>query len=182
MALVAVTMLGGLLTGWLRGGRLRNIGRTRLTGVSLIVVAVVAQIGLGVADVAGPPLAVALLGAAHAAVLAFLWANRLLPGITLLALGSLANAVVIVANGGMPVAPDALLRISRHPLELVGGKHRLLEAGDTLPWLADVVALPALGQIVSVGDVFIAAGVGVLVAGLMTPPPAKLEQVQEKAT
>ena len=171
MALVALTLVGGLLTGWVRGGRVRTIGSTRLAGVSLIVVAVVAQVALAVSDVARAPLTVGLLAGSQLAVLGFLVANRLLPGVTLIGIGSVANAVVVIANGGMPVSGDALSRIARHPLELTPGKHRLLEAGDALPWLADVVALPALGQIVSVGDVFIAAGVGVMVAGLMRGGP-----------
>jgi hypothetical protein len=80
---------------------------------------------------------------------------------------------VIAANGAMPVSREAILAVSRHPAEVVPGRHRLLTTQDLLPWLADVIALPPLRTVVSVGDVVLAAGVGLLVMRLMQPPPRR---------
>ncbi|MDP9405291.1 MAG: DUF5317 domain-containing protein, partial [Actinomycetota bacterium] len=89
----------------------------------------------------------------------------------LVVVGAALNAVVIFANGAMPVSREALLAVARHPYEFAPGKHRLLEPGDPLPWLADVVPLPLLRTVVSVGDVVLAAGIALLVTNLMRRAP-----------
>ena len=170
MLLVVLTVFGGIVVGWVRGGRVRNLGTVALRSTWLIVVAVLAQTVLGFTPLA-EPMALALLIASQIAVLAFAARNWLLPGALLVGAGALANGVVIAANGAMPVSEEAMLRIARHPLEIASAKHRLMEPTDALPWLADVIPLPALAQVVSVGDVLLAAGIGVLVATLMQRHP-----------
>ena len=44
--------------------------------------------------------AIVLHLASYAAVLAFIWLNRTLPGLWLVGIGGLSNLVVIAANGG----------------------------------------------------------------------------------
>lgn len=170
MLLVALTVLGGIAVGWAQGGRIRNLATTNLRSTWLIVLAVVAQTLTAVVRMSDPQ-ALTLLLASQLAVLLFAARNWLLPGTLLVGAGALANGLVIALNGAMPVAEEAMLRIGRHPLEIMSAKHRLMEPGDALPWLADVIALPLLAQVVSVGDVLLAAGIGVLVAGLMRRHP-----------
>lgn len=169
MVLVAFTVAGAVLVGWLGGGRLANLGAVSLRAPWLVVLSIVLQAAVAFAD---PRFATVLLVSSSIVLLAFLAANYLLPGVAVVALGTLCNAAVVAANGAMPVAREAVLAVNRHPGE-VSGRHRLLSPGDPLPWLADVVPLPWLGTVVSAGDVVLAAGVGLLVASLMTRPPAR---------
>jgi len=172
--LVAVTVAAGVALGWLRGGRLHNLGRVRLRAVPLLAVAVVVQVLL--AGGAGSVLAVArmLLVVAAAAVLSFMWANRGLPGMVLIALGAGANAVVMIANAAMPVSRRALQVLGQGAAPLTAGRHVLagsIDGGARLLWLGDVLPVPLLGSVVSPGDVAIAVGVGVLLPALMCRRP-----------
>lgn len=168
MVLVVLTVACAVLAGWLRGGRLRHLAELPFRGGVLVVVAAAAQILFAVAPSA--PAAVVLTVLSQAALLTFLWLNRFLAGALLIALGSLLNTAVVLANGAMPVSRDAMIAIGRNPAELSAGRHRLLTEGDALPQLADVVALPLLRTIVSVGDIVLAAGLGLLVVAAMVRP------------
>jgi hypothetical protein len=167
MVLVVLTVVGGLLVGLLRGGRLRHLADAPLRHTWLAVVAAGAQFVFALAP--SPGAAVVLTGISQAGLLAFLWSNRLLAGALLVAVGSLLNSIVIIANGAMPVSREALLAITRHPAEIVAGRHRLLTESDALPWLADTIGLPLLRTVVSPGDVVLAAGIGLMVTHLMQP-------------
>jgi hypothetical protein len=99
-------------------------------------------------------------------LLTFIAANRYLPGMVLVLLGFGLNALVIIANGGMPVSPDALVAVGGSPT-VDPGKHQLLTDGSSLAFLADVIPVRVLSTVVSIGDIILAAGVGILVVGLM---------------
>lgn len=169
MTLVVATLMVGLAIGWARGGRVRALARARLRGTVMLWVAVLAHGLLTLGAAGSASTARALLAAAHGAVLAFAWANRHLPGMALVALGSAANGTVMVANGAMPVSRRALQTISSAP-PTPSGRHVLadeLAGGARLIWLGDVVPVPPLGSVVSAGDVLLAAGVAVLLPALM---------------
>ena len=167
MILIVATMAAGVVVGWVRGGRVRHVGAAAVRGGLLAVGAALAQaLHAAVPDAR---VAIATTVLSQTALLAFLWLNRFAAGALLVALGSALNAVVILANGAMPVSREALIAVQRHPYE-VFGRHRLLERGDSFAWLADVIALPLLRTVVSVGDVILAAGVGLLVVWMMRPP------------
>lgn len=167
--LLALTVIAGIVVGSLRGGRLRNVGAVRLRWPAPAGVAVACQLGL---TFTGPGSAarLVLLVTVNAALMVFTWANRLLPGTGLLMMGFALNAAVITANSGMPVSPSALQAIGEQPAALTQGRHQLLEEGDRLAVLGDVLPVPALRSVYSVGDVAVAAGAGVLVANLMRHP------------
>ncbi|MGH8896482.1 MAG: DUF5317 family protein [Egibacteraceae bacterium] len=169
MFLIALTVAAGVVVGCLRGGRLSNLGEIRLQRPLLVGLAVASQLALAMIgpSSAAKPL---LLVAVNVALLAFTWGNRLLPGTGLLLLGFALNAAAITANSGMPVSPSALQAIGEQPATLTQGRHRLLNAGGRLAVLGDVLPVPALRSVYSVGDVAVAAGAGVLVANLMRPP------------
>lgn len=172
MVFVVLTVVVGVAVGYLGGGRLRRLAAVSLTRVELLVAAVAAQAvltGLTTAGVRTGTAGTALLLGSYIGLIAFVWANRALPGMVLVALGSGLNAVVVAANGAMPVSRTAIATVTSDPVDIVAGKHRLLEAGDRLPWLADVIPVPVLRQIISVGDIVLAVGVAVLVGSLMLP-------------
>lgn len=170
MLLVVITVAAAVVVGRLRGGRVRHLSTASLHGGILAVTAALAQF---LHTLAPHPLgAVVLTGVSQTALLVFLWCNRYVAGVLLAAVGSSLNTAVIIANGAMPVSREAIIAVSRHPQELVGGRHRLLTEGDALAWAADVIALPLLRTVVSVGDVVLAAGIALLVTHLMQAPSA----------
>lgn len=178
MILVVTTIALGALLGYLFGGRLERLAHVDFAGVWLVGVAVALQIVLAVLarlDLGGS--GYPLLLASHLALLAFMARNRQLPGMPLLFVGFLLNAVVIAANGAMPVDPEALAAVSSEPVaDIPPGKHRLLEDSDRLGFLADVVPLRPLRTVVSVGDIVMAAGAAVFMVGAMrrdAPAPSR---------
>ena len=102
----------------------------------------------------GLALTVSLVGLSLVALVATV--NRALPGAWVLALGSLANTVVMVANRGMPIDPGALAT-SGKPAP-TDGLHVVLGPDTRLPFLADVLLVPVINNIYSVGDVALAIG------------------------
>lgn len=165
MVLVVLTVAVAVVAGRLRGGRFSHLADAPISAGSMVAVAALAQFLHAIAP--GRAAAVSLTAISQGALLVFLWCNRYLAGTLLAAVGSLLNTAVILANGAMPVSRDAVLAISRHPAEVTSGRHRLLAGGDALPALADVIALPLLRTVVSVGDIVLAAGLALLVMDLM---------------
>jgi len=146
------------------GDRLAHL---RVRAVRLLVVAAVLQLVSG--TLASGSVAIRVLALILSALLValFLWGNWQVAGIPLIAAGLLLNCVVVVLNFAMPVSVDAAARAGLTPAELrLGddpfheriGPHTLLaDLGDTIP-----VALPMQPQVVSPGDVLVAAGVALL--------------------
>lgn len=110
---------------------------------------------------------------------AFVWQNRQLRGMRLLAAGLAANALVMAANGGyMPVTYEAVLAAGKAhlisgsaPGTLVfGSKDILLPAAQTNLWLlSDIFVLPPpfpIPSVFSPGDVLLALGMFRLVSCL----------------
>ncbi|MGI8874062.1 MAG: DUF5317 domain-containing protein [Egibacteraceae bacterium] len=175
MVLVVVMLVCAVLAGWALGGSVRNLARVRLRATWLVFAAVGLQLSLGLVGARGGPvdaLATPLLAASQLAVVGFVAANRYLPGMPLVLLGLGLNALVIIPNGGMPVSADALRAVGGATATIAEpGKHRLLTEADVLPALADVIAVPLLRTVISVGDLVLAAGIGVLVVGQMRRHP-----------
>lgn len=94
-------------------------------------------------------------------------------------LGWALNATVIAANGGMPVSSSALRAAgytgSVEEIEHVR-KHVPMSSETSLAWLGDVIAIPPLERVVSVGDVVVLMGIaGLLVAGMTARDTATLK-------
>lgn len=93
--------------------------------------------------------------------------NRSSPGMWLAGLGVLMNFTVIALNGGMPVLAGAAEVASGFVVnepDLSGTyKHVLLEENSRLTFLADVIPLRliGIGEVISLGDIFLALGLGV---------------------
>jgi hypothetical protein len=175
MVLVFATVLGAIAVGYARRGRLGNLAHVELRHGWLVAVSVLMQTLLAVVSAFDGPVStvsVPLLLVSHAALLAFVVYNRLLPGMLLIFAGFAMNAAVITANGAMPVSLDALIAVSGgEATTITPGKHRLLVEGDVLTPLADIFALPLLRTVVSAGDIVLAAGVGILAVNLMLRHP-----------
>ena len=165
MSLVVAALLVALAVGWSRGGSLERLGALHLRRRWLVVAALLAQ--LGGALVGGPAYAVGLAAGAGLA-LAFLVRNRGTRGTGLIGLGFALNALVVGANGAMPVSLEASARAGVTTQYLLTGedpRHEVLDEATRLHLLADVVPvpLPRLPQVVSPGDVLVTAGAAQLV-------------------
>ncbi len=165
MLLVVLALLAGLLLGCACGGSLHRLEAVVLRRRRLVLLALLAQ--AAGALVGGPAHALGLLASAGLA-LAFLAANRGLRGTGLVALGLTANALVVGLNGAMPVSRDAAARAGVPLFDVEDGldrRHELADDRTRLPRLGDTVPLrlPLRPEVVSPGDVLVAAGLGQLV-------------------
>ncbi len=92
--------------------------------------------------------------------------NKERPGLWLAGFGVLMNFSVIALNGGMPVLSEAAEVASGFapgdPVIAESYKHVVLNRESLLPFLADVIPIRVLniGQVLSLGDVFLAVGLG----------------------
>ena len=171
---IAVIVLAPAL-GLLLGGSFRRLADLRLRWWWLVL------LGLGLQFVplpngrAGSDLAarVGVLAASYGLLVVFGALNARLPGMPLVLIGLILNAAVILPNGGMPVSESAIQRsgqLDMLPLLIEGGaaKHHLMTDEDVLTPLADVIPLPKpIGQIVSVGNLFVYAGIAWLIVAAM---------------
>jgi hypothetical protein len=165
----------GILAGLAARGRLEALTDLHFRWGWLAVAGLVVQIVLFTqtgSDLAGgfePALYVVSTVAVFAAVLR----NVRMPGMVVVALGSISNLAAIVANGGaMPADPAALALAG-----LDGpGTHTnsVVLADPALRPLTDILAIPAswpLANVFSVGDVLIGVGIVAVIALAMRSRP-----------
>ena len=175
LPLIGVVLAVGISL--LRGGRFSSAASNDLHWLPVLVAGLLLQTGLdALADrgLVGDAGTVALLLVSEAAVLGFCIRNWDRAGMVLIGLGFTLNVLVILANGGMPVDPDAIRAMGGDPTGMVlAGKHHLMDAATALPWLADVIPVPPIGLIVSVGDIVLVVGMVPFAHDLMTPDGAR---------
>lgn len=180
LAFVSLAVLLGLLTGGRLSWLVRNTTALRLAWLApLALISQWVFFELPGMDRHDLVLAGHLL--TYALILVFIWANRRLPGMPVLAAGLGLNLLVILLNGGMPVDPELLRAIGRVGVyqDLVSrgwsGNVVALTDRTLLPFLGDWLVLPepfpARGPY-SIGDLFIYAGSFWLLAGLTRVRPA----------
>lgn len=164
--IVSVVALLLVLAVPLTGGSFRPLGQLTIRawwllplalGLQVLVISVFPDLPSGL-DAAGHVLSYALAGG-------FLWLNRSIRGVPLLALGAASNAVTIAVNGG--TLPASRWAVRTAGLDTGDGfaNSAVLEHPHLL-WLGDVFAVPKgwpLANVFSIGDVLILAGVAVFV-------------------
>jgi hypothetical protein len=179
MILFLMTIGVAIVLGYVLGGRLRRIEKLRLRWWWLAVAGFAIQFIPLPEGEAGRDLLVrtAVLAISYTLLLAFGFANVRLPGMALVVIGLAGNFLVIAINGGMPVSEGAL-RSSDQPelIELLresgSDKHHLLTEDDQLTFLADVIGVPSpIAQAISIGDVFVYAGLVLLIVAAMRGGP-----------
>ena len=183
MKLFFLVITGAVLLGLLLKGRVSRLETLRPHWWGLVL------IGLGLQFVPLPEgasgkdlvLRTIVLAISYGLLLTFAAANLRITGVPLILVGLTMNAAVIVTNSGMPVGADALRSSGQGDvpvwLEAQGAdKHHLLTEDDRLAFLADVIPVPQpIGQAISIGDVFIYAGLIWAVVAAMrgrTPSPS----------
>jgi hypothetical protein len=177
MRLIVLTIVAAAVIGSIAGGTFRDFPSVKIRRAWLALAGVVLQfIPLGGAA------ATVLLYASFAALIGFAILNIRAPGFALILIGLVMNALVIVANHGMPVTRDALERSNQSAtladlIENGGAKHHLADDGTILLPLGDVIPLGApFDQAISVGDVCVQLGVAwFIVFGMPRRRPLLLE-------
>ena len=145
-------LVAGFIVGLAVGGNWRNLERFDLRlwpGLLLGVIARAVAPFLG-----GLALSASIAGLMLISLVALV--NRALPGALLIGLGSFLNTTVSLANAGMPVDLGALAASGKPAPS--DGLHVLIGPETRLPFLADVLLVPLLNNIYSVGDVLLAIG------------------------
>ena len=167
--------LAGVGAGRLRGGRRRSLLRAKVHArtLALALLALQALVGSLALRSVGIPrgVGVILLFLALAGLLAVARANGQFAGVPLLALGLLANLLVLVLNFGVPVQRETLTRagitIERPVPHRPDAKHVIDGPGTRLLLLGDQLAVRPLRTVVSFGDVAEMAGLFLLVQALV---------------
>jgi hypothetical protein len=162
---VILFVLAGLcvLSVPLAGGRLSRLSSLRLRGIWIPLLALATQTLITTIVPGGSQgVHAGVHVATYALIGVFLWANRRLPGMALIAAGALMNALAIVLNGGVMPAAATAQRIAG--LTLGGGFHNSVHlAHPVLPALGDVIPVPGpLPNVMSIGDLVLFAGILVL--------------------
>jgi hypothetical protein len=171
-AVVAVVV--GALAGLATGGHPRNLAGHRFRAWPFLIAGVVAQVAAGfLTGTAG----LSSLLISYAAIAAFAAANIRVPWMALVVAGLALNIVTIAVNAGMPVRRQAVVDAgitSRAGLSRldVHGKHHLERSDDHLMAISDIIPVPPLRQVLSVGDVLMMIGVAGVIAVLLRRPPA----------
>ena len=170
---IGVVVVLGAAVSLARGGRITNLRTVRLRLPALLLVVAVGQLVLARV---GPGGVTATTGVVvghlvvQSCVLAWVLANGLRRGMPAIGLGALLNAVVVVANRGMPVDGAALERLGVASADAVfTGSHHLATAATRLSLLCDRLPIPVVDTIVSAGDVLVAVGLLLLSDDLLRP-------------
>jgi hypothetical protein len=173
VGLALVALVGAVAVGYALGGDWAGLTSLRLRRRRFVIAAVLAQSGgafVGLVGAADPSKAYVVGLAASAACAALFCAfNLRIAGVPLVTLGLIGNAVVVAANGAMPVSIVAALHAGVPIVDIASGRdprHEIAGLGSTWRELGDVipVPLPVRPEVVSPGDVLVAAGLGELIA------------------
>jgi hypothetical protein len=148
------------------GGHLRALAHLELRWTWLLY----AALGIQVLIIEVLPSSFGAGGALHVAsyglAIVAVFANRRIAGMTLVGLGALANAVVIVANGGVMPASAWALTVAGRDAPTGHFANSVALGHPHLAFLGDVFAIPArwpFANVFSVGDVLLVVGGGIVV-------------------
>ncbi|MGI6705537.1 MAG: DUF5317 domain-containing protein [Clostridia bacterium] len=163
----------GIVAGYLRGGRLKNLTQKPLVYNGLAFFAFILQIII-FSDIfpikALPPALIIFLHIlSYILLIAFLFLNRKNRCLWIIGMGICLNGLVILLNGGyMPTHPEKLSDTSMNrfvaPLQEGNAVHNSIsmDQNTLLPWLGDIFSLPSwlpLSNVFSIGDILIGMGI-----------------------
>jgi len=186
--LLGAPLVVGIAVGYARGGRLRHLAAIRLGGLWPLWLAAGLQavqfhaepVRRLVQDTFGIPMRVLV----YAIPLAWFarYARQLpaaLRGSASVALGGMVcNALAILLNGRMPYVGEAA-RLAGVPASMMAS-HPPAANDTVLVTLGDVIPLPGVHAVVSIGDLLLLAGIAACVAALMLPRPAATTTMTSK--
>ncbi len=169
MSWVIVVLAFSAIVGRIRGGRIRNLLDVEARAWWLLIIGLALQLIAGLLPADRRSLAVALLLISALPILMMIAMNRNAPGMWIAGIGILMNFLVIAVNRGMPVLPASVEIAGGDPTLVTSGKHVVLDGSTHLAFLGDIIPLP--GAVISLGDVFLAIGLGLFVEEQMRRRP-----------
>ena len=148
----------------LAGGSLSALADVRLRGSWILVLALGVQVVIiSILPGGSETLHRVLHLSTYAGAAVFLFANRRIRGLGVVAAGGAANAVAIAANGGvMPASASAMSAAGLHASSAFVNSGAVVHA--RLSFLGDILAVPSwmpLHNVYSIGDVIIVAGAAI---------------------
>ena len=155
-------LIFGFSFGLIRAGSLRHIQECKLRCTGLVLLALLLQIvafsPMGVKLPATIPAMTHVLS--YVLLVIFLGSNLRQPGFSIMGVGLLSNSLAIAVNDGyMPILAENLIWLG---LAEDGVLNNSVVIGSSTPlwWLGDIflLPLPLIGNVFSVGDVFIGTG------------------------
>ncbi len=177
MAWLVIVIGISIIMALFRGGRFLNLSEIKLRAWPLLI------LGFGLQLVAdrlpssrswSHDAAVTLIILSFIPLLLLVWLNRQEAGMWLVGIGVFMNFTVIAINGGMPVLPEAATIGLGRDITAVDfnalPKHVLLDESTRLAFLGDVIPVRIIRNVISLGDVFLAIGLGVFVEDQMRRP------------
>ena len=177
--MIFIIFITGFIIGLIRGGKVSNIKKLKLTHPWTIFISVLIEASLLLLmrnDVEITQL-FAFLSAILQYLLLFLfiWFNRQLPYIRVIGLGCFLNALVILLNfGSMPLADISpyireLESASQYLLERNLVTYHIINENTKLWFLGDIIWLPSpFYAFISIGDLFLYSGVLLLIQHIIT--------------
>jgi hypothetical protein len=158
--LLIVAAIALVLSVPLGGGRLSRLADLRLRAPWTVLASAAIQVGITTVRDGSYAAHVTLHVLSYLLVAYFLFANRRLTGLPVVALGTGLNLLAIGLNGGvMPASPTALRLAGITPA--AGFDNSVARAHEHLRLLGDIIPVPvplSLGNVLSVGDLIIFAG------------------------
>lgn len=161
--LFLVVLAVALLTVRPAGGRFSELAGLTVRWAWLVGAALVLQVVV-ISVLRTPPhlLAAGLHLGSYGLAALFLWHNRRLAGLPLLAAGGAANLTAIAVNGGTMPARPAALRLAGIEPDPAHFANSMALVHPHLAWLGDVFAVPQwaglLANVFSLGDLALASG------------------------
>ena len=174
-ALVAVAV--GLAAGLLAGGRFANLAARDFRAWALLPAGVVVQLVPDLVS-AVEDAAFVFLAVSYACLAVFALCNLHIVGMAVVTVGLVLNLVPVLANGGMPVRPDAAVAAGITEWDEIGRiefdpKHHLETDDDRFMVLADIIPVRPLREVLSFGDLVMAVGIADVLFRLLRPAGAR---------
>ncbi|HHV96569.1 MAG TPA: DUF5317 domain-containing protein [Clostridiaceae bacterium] len=186
----------GIIIGYILGGRLKYLSQTTFKKLYLAIGGFLIQIFI-FSDIPFfktlqqnyESIVIALHILSYILILIFISINYKVPGIAVIGVGILLNAIVIILNRGhMPASIESFSAssIGKHADLLKQGESinnsKAITAETILPWLGDIFVIPSyipLSNVFSIGDVIIAIGVCIYFAMNMKAAKSKVKSIND---
>ena len=153
--LAILSLLTGAAIGRIRGGRLAGIVDARIKAKGLLVAGIGATLILNVLE---PSIPMFWLTIAMLSFLGFAAANLTLTGMIVLSIGMVLNLFPVLANGAVPVSELALQSVGvvdATGSAVIDGPRASTATATRLAFLGDVIPVPVVNRVVSIGDLII---------------------------
>jgi hypothetical protein len=164
--LAFLSLLTGSLLGRIRGGQLSGIVDARIKAKGLLVAGIGATLVLNVLT---PSIPMFWLVVAMLSFLGFAAANLTLTGMIVLTIGMVLNLLPVLANGAVPVSELALQSVNvvdASGAAIIDGPRESTATATRLAFLGDVIPVPIVNRVVSLGDLIILVALADLVMNL----------------